>query len=157
MSYPLSYPSEGAGQRDIRDIKAWVDDNRGADFSVGALSHLLVTEAAVRGDIRALKPWILGHLYADLSIEALAERVAMVPRNFARLFVKEIGMTPAKFVEQARLEAARCKLEQTALPIETIAEHCGYGDPERMRRSFRRALRVSPQDYRLRFRSTVIN
>ncbi|MGH9896438.1 MAG: helix-turn-helix domain-containing protein [bacterium] len=49
--------------------------------------------------------------------------------NFARLFVQETGMTPAKFVEQARLEAARCTLEQTALPVEAIAERCGFGDP----------------------------
>jgi transcriptional regulator GlxA family with amidase domain len=54
--------------------------------------------------------------------------------NFARLFVQETGMTPAKFVEQARLEAARCTLEQTALPVEAIDERCGFGDPKRMRR-----------------------
>jgi AraC-like DNA-binding protein len=52
-------------------------------------------------------------------------------------------MTPAKFVEGARLEAARCALEQTALPVEAIVERCGFGDPRRMRRSFRRLLRVS--------------
>ena len=60
-------------------------------------------------------------------------------------------MTPAKFVEQARVEAARCKLEQASLPIETIAEICGFGTAERMRRSFQRLLNVTPQDYRARF------
>ncbi len=63
--------------------------------------------------------------------------------NFARLFVQETGMKPVKFVEGARLEAARCTLEQTALPVEAIDERCGFGDPKRMRRSFRRLLRVS--------------
>ncbi|MFH0343440.1 MAG: GlxA family transcriptional regulator [Chromatiales bacterium] len=120
-------------------------------------STYLRAEVGGRHDIRELKAWILGHPQADLSIEALAERMVMSPRNFARMFVKEIGMTPAKFVEQARLEAARCKLEQTALPIEAIAERCGFGEPERMRRSFRRMLRVSPQDYRARFKSTVLH
>ena len=72
-----------------------------------------------RPDMRGLQAWILAHPHADLSIEALAERVAMSPRNFARLFVTETGMTPAKFVEQARIEAART-LEQTALPVEAI-------------------------------------
>jgi transcriptional regulator GlxA family with amidase domain len=106
--------------------------------------------------MRGLQTWILAHPYADLSNEALAERVAMSPRNFARLFVQETGMTPAKFVEHSRLEAARCTLEQTALPIEAIALRCGFGDPERMRRSFQRSLSVSPHDYRARFKSTVL-
>ncbi len=120
-------------------------------------STYLTTEAVNRHDIRELQAWILDHSGADLSIEALSERVAMSPRNFARIFVKETGMTPAKSVEQARLEAARCKLEQTALPIDTVAAHCGFGNTERMRRSFQRMLRVSPQDYRARFRSTVLH
>jgi transcriptional regulator GlxA family with amidase domain len=107
--------------------------------------------------MRGLQIWILAHPDFDLSIEALSERMAMSPRNFARVFMTEAGMTPAKFVEEARIEAARCKLEQTGLPIEAIAKCCGFGDPERMRRSFRRVLRVSPQDYRARFKSTVLH
>ncbi|MCL2385163.1 MAG: helix-turn-helix domain-containing protein [Alphaproteobacteria bacterium] len=62
----------------------------------------------------------------------------MSPRNFARLFLSETGRTPAKFVEHARVEAARCQLEQTDSPIKTIAEACGFGTAERMRRSFQR-------------------
>jgi transcriptional regulator GlxA family with amidase domain len=79
----------------------------------------------------------------------------MSPRNFARLFVSETGMTPAKFVEHARVEAARCQLEQTDVLMETIAASCGFGTPERMRRSFQRVLRVSPKDYRARFYSAL--
>jgi transcriptional regulator GlxA family with amidase domain len=59
----------------------------------------------------------------------------MSPRNFARLFRSGTGMTPGKFVEQARVEAARCKLEQSDI-LETIAASCGFGTPERMRRPF---------------------
>jgi transcriptional regulator GlxA family with amidase domain len=66
-------------------------------------------------------------------------------------------MPPAKFVEQARLENARCKLLQAASPIDAIAEQCGFGNAERMRRSFQRMLQVSPQDYRSRFQSTAVN
>ncbi len=107
--------------------------------------------------MRELQTWILAHPEDDLSVEALAAQVAMSLRNFARLFVQETGMTPAMCVEHERLQAARCTLEQTALPIETIAERCGFGDPERMRRSFQRMLRVSPQNYRARFRSSLLN
>jgi transcriptional regulator GlxA family with amidase domain len=79
----------------------------------------------------------------------------MSPCNFARLFRSETGMTPGKFVEQARVEAARCKLEQSDILMETIAASCGFGTPERMRRSFQRLLHVSPQDYRARFHSAL--
>ncbi|MGI8568002.1 MAG: helix-turn-helix domain-containing protein [Methylocella sp.] len=51
----------------------------------------------------------------------------------------------------------RCKLEQTVVPVETIAEECGFGDAERMRRTFQRLFDVSPHDYRARFRSTLLN
>ena len=142
--------------RDSRWFQTWVVDQPDADLSRQALSSVSV-EAYNRPYMRGLQAWILAHLDFDLSIDALSERMAMSPRNFARVFMTVAGMTPAKFVEQARIEAARCKLEQTALPIEAIAEHCGFGDRERMRRSFRRVLRVSPQDYRARFKSTVLH
>ena len=63
-------------------------------------------------------------------------------------------MTPGKFVELVRLEAARCQLEQTKLHVNVIATQCGFGNPEHLRRTFQRRLKVSPQDYRARFRST---
>lgn len=144
--------SEANIQRDRRRFETQILDQPDAV----ALSALPV-ETHSRPDMRGLQAWILAHPDADLSIEALSERVAMSPRNFARVFLAETGMTPAKFVEHARLEAARCTLEQTALPVEVIAKRCGFGDPERMRRSFRRVLRVSPQDYRERFRSTALH
>ncbi|MGH6811385.1 MAG: GlxA family transcriptional regulator [Methylocella sp.] len=108
-------------------------------------------------DIRELQRWILGHPGEDLGVEALADRMAMSPRNFARLFRSETGETPARFTERARSEAARCQLEQTVLPVETIAEECGFGNAERMRRAFQRLFAVSPHDYRARFRSTLLN
>lgn len=104
--------------------------------------------------IGELKSWILGNPGEDLSVERLAGQLAMSPRNFARRFHEEVGETPAKFVERARIEAARCRLEQTAQPVEVIAQACGFGTAERMRRSFHRQLNVSPHEYRERFQST---
>jgi len=109
-----------------------------------------------RADINALLPWILGHPGEDLSVAVLADRMAMSPRNFARLFSTAVGETPARFVDRARADAARCKLEQTALPVATIAEECGFGNAERMRRTFQRLFEVSPHDYRTRFRSPAL-
>jgi transcriptional regulator GlxA family with amidase domain len=120
-------------------------------------SSFLMAGAKSRPDIRELQGWILGHPEVDLSVPALADRMAMSPRNFARLFRCESGQTPAEFVERARADAARYKLEQTLLPIETIANECGFGNAERMRRTFQRLFDTSPVDYRARFRSTLLN
>jgi len=119
-------------------------------------SAFLMAEAKNQPDIRELQGWILGHPGEDLSVPALADRMGMSPRNFARLFRSETGETPARFTERARSEAARCKLEQTVVPVETIAEQCGFGNAERMRRTFQRLFDISPQDYRARFRSTLL-
>jgi transcriptional regulator GlxA family with amidase domain len=116
----------------------------------------LVAEAKSQPDIRVLQAWIMEHPGDDLSVKALAGRMAMSPRNFARLFHSATGETPALFAERARADAARCKLEQSASPVETIAEQCGFGNAERMRRTFQRLFEVSPHDYRARFRSTLL-
>ena len=114
-------------------------------------SFFLTTEARGRMDLRRLQAWIAEHPAEDLQVEALAERMAMSPRNFARVFVNETGMTPAKFVEAARINAARRQLEDTRWPIDRVAERSGFGNPERMRRAFLRELGVNPHDYRARF------
>lgn len=119
-------------------------------------AYVQFREERSRPDIQELQTWILGHPAEDLSVQALADRVGMSTRNFARLFHSETGDTPAQFAERARADAARIKLEQTTLPVETIAQECGFGNAERMRRTFQRLFDVGPQDYRARFRSTLL-
>ena len=114
-------------------------------------SNYLTAEAAHRPDFRELQTWIMAHPAEDLRVEVLASRVCMSPRNFARLFLAETGMTPAKYVEMARIDAARHYLQTSNLSIEMIAEKSGFFDPERMRRSFIRQLGVNPKNYRDRF------
>jgi len=114
-------------------------------------SNYLTAEAAHRPDLRELQTWIMAHPAEDLRVEVLASRVCMSPRNFARLFLAETGMTPAKYVEMARIDAARHYLQTSNLSIEMIAEKSGFFDPERMRRSFIRQLGVNPKNYRDRF------
>ncbi len=118
-------------------------------------SQHLEAQAAEPAPIRDLQAWVLENLDRDLSVEVLAERAAMSPRNFARIFAKETGTTPAKFVERARIEAARRALEESAEPLPAIAERCGFGHAETMRRVFQRHLKVAPQDYRQRFRAVT--
>ncbi|MDR3623364.1 MAG: GlxA family transcriptional regulator [Paludisphaera borealis] len=115
-------------------------------------SPLLEMQAADRRPLRDLQAWIVDHLAEDLSVEALAGRAHMSARNFARAFHKEVGSTPARFVERLRVDAVRRRLEETDAGLERIARECGFGGPDSMRRSFLRVLRVAPGDYRDRFR-----
>ena len=118
-------------------------------------SAQLAAQAADREPLRDLQAWIADHPDADLSVPALARRVAMSPRNFARVFARQVGMTPARFVEAARVEAARRRLEESAHGVDAIAATCGFGTSESMRRAFLRTVRVPPSAYRSRFAATL--
>jgi transcriptional regulator GlxA family with amidase domain len=113
-------------------------------------SHLAAQTKPV-GILKDLPAWILDNLSDNLSVEQLAGRAAMSPRNFARVFTREMGMTPAKFVERARVDAARRWMEDGGLSLEDVAGRVGFSSAEHMRRTFRRHVRVVPHDYRKRF------
>jgi transcriptional regulator GlxA family with amidase domain len=114
-------------------------------------SAQLAAQAAEREPLQELQAWIPDHLDGDLSVPALAQRARMSERNFARAFRREVGMTPAAYVETARVERARIALESGPESVELIAWRTGFGTVETMRRAFRRRLGVSPGDYRNRF------
>nr|WP_042194092.1 GlxA family transcriptional regulator [Kibdelosporangium sp. MJ126-NF4]CEL21081.1 Transcriptional regulator, AraC family [Kibdelosporangium sp. MJ126-NF4] len=111
----------------------------------------LTLQSAERQPLRDVQQWIVEHPGAKLSVDALAERANLSPRQFARVFTAETGMTPGRYVDRIRLEAARRLLEDTAAGINKVAKDCGYGTSETMRRAFIRALGVSPAEYRRRF------
>jgi len=98
-----------------------------------------------------LTEWVLQNLDEDLSIDRLAEQMNMSPRNFTRLFKKEMEMTPGKFIEKLRLKHARILLENETSSLKEIAGQCGFSSEEQMRRAFHRELCVTPQEYRTRF------
>ena len=91
------------------------------------------------------------NLDADLSVAALAAEAAMSERSFARHYKAACGMTPAQAVERLRVEAARRMLCETTWPVKRIANRCGFGSEETMRRSFLRLLAINPQTCRQRF------
>jgi transcriptional regulator GlxA family with amidase domain len=101
----------------------------------------------------ALHEWISGHLAEVISLPVLARQAGMSERSFSRRYAQATGMTPGRAVERLRLEAARRLLLETRLPVKRIAQRCGFGSEETMRRSFIRLLAVAPQDYRARFSS----
>jgi transcriptional regulator GlxA family with amidase domain len=97
------------------------------------------------GRFEQLVAWVKDNLHRPLTIEQMADEAAMSPRNFSRAFLREIGITPAKAVEQLRLEAARDAVEGGFGSFDEIARKVGFGDPGRMRRAFLRALGQPPQ------------
>jgi transcriptional regulator GlxA family with amidase domain len=114
-------------------------------------SKLPAPEASSESPIRAVQVWILEHLKEDLRVERLARRSAMSPRNFARVFTDEVGTTPARYVEELRLEAAKRRLENSNGSIERIAADCGFGSAVNLRRVFQRQLGIAPREYAERF------
>jgi transcriptional regulator GlxA family with amidase domain len=103
-----------------------------------------------------LQDWLIEHLNEEHTVESLAERASMSPRNFARVFLRESGITPAKFIEKLRLETARRRLEETSLTIDEISGECGLGGADTMRRLFLRHLKTTPSDYRRSFQTAIL-
>ena len=99
----------------------------------------------------ALHNWINSHLADDLSLSVLADQAGMSERSFSRHYAEATRQTPARAVERLRVEAARRLLSESRTPVKRIAQRCGFGSEETMRRSFLRLLAVTPQDYRSRF------
>ncbi|MBM9435716.1 DJ-1/PfpI family protein [Streptomyces bryophytorum] len=121
--------------------------------SQAQFSTQLAAQVAQRHPLREVQRWITEHPDADLSVAALAERAALSPRQFARAFRAEVGVTPGQYVDRTRLEAARRLLEDTGSGVAEIARAAGYGTAEAMRRAFVRTLSVPPAEYRRRFHS----
>jgi len=84
------------------------------------------------------------HLRDPLSVAELARLSCMSPRNFSRVFTDEVGVAPAKAIERLRVDTARADLESGNASIQQVATACGFGNPERMRRSFLRVLGAPP-------------
>jgi transcriptional regulator GlxA family with amidase domain len=143
---------------------AWVEEDCGAALAHEAarelvlflrrpggqpqLSVSLASQASEMTSIRELQVWIAENLGRRLSVDDLAERMAMSVRNFERVFTREVGTTPSQYVLQARVEAARRRLERTELGLKQVAKAVGFGGVDGMRRAFVRLLGISPRRYR---------
>lgn len=118
-------------------------------------SNVLMHQSVDYEPIKVIQDWIIDHLDEELSVEMLAEKALMSPRNFARVFLRETGITPAKYIEKVRLETARRRLEETRLTIDEISNECGVGSAEGLRRLFLRHMRTTPSDYRKNFSTSL--
>ncbi|HYD26241.1 GlxA family transcriptional regulator [Brevundimonas sp.] len=142
---------------------ALIEDDHGPDLARRVAQQLVVHQRRPGGQSQfsafvelggrtgrfsGLIDWMRAHLAEPLPVERLAGEAAMSPRNFARAFTAETGITPAKAVERLRLETARTAVEAGRAPLDRIAEATGFGDPGRMRRAFLRAFGHPPQALR---------
>jgi transcriptional regulator GlxA family with amidase domain len=116
----------------------------GGQSQFSSLLSMQVSE----GRFDAMLDHMRRHLTERLSVDELAAQACMSPRHFAREFRSKTGVTPAKAVERLRVEAARTALENGAGSVQKVAIECGFGDVERMRRSFMRLLGVPPSSLR---------
>ncbi|WP_019930097.1 GlxA family transcriptional regulator [Nocardia sp. BMG111209] len=114
-------------------------------------SAQLRTQPARTPAIRAVQQWLPEHLGEDLSVAVLARRAGLSERHFARAFRAETGCTPAAFVENLRVEAARRLLESTELTVGAVARAVGYRHGETLHRVFARRLATTPERYRQHF------
>ena len=113
-------------------------------------THLAAQES-VSPTLGDLLSYIADHPAAELSVAALAERANMSERSFQRLFTREVGVSPGRYVERTRIDAARRLLEQIDDGVAGIAAECGFANVETFHRSFKRQVGVTPNEYRRRF------
>jgi transcriptional regulator GlxA family with amidase domain len=144
-----------------------VRTHHGSEIATGAARHMVVYMQRAGGQgqfsthlaaqrsshptVADLMAYVADHPDADLSIAALAARARMSERSFQRLFAAETGMSPGRFVERSRIDAARMMLEQTEDGLASITARCGFGRQETFLRAFRRVVGVSPTEYRRGF------
>jgi transcriptional regulator GlxA family with amidase domain len=111
----------------------------------------LNVQTAATPKLRGLIADISANPSGDLSLPELAKRAGMSERTFSRVFLKDTGVTPAAFVEMARIDRAKALLETSDWPLARIAERAGFGSLDGLHRAFAKRLRATPGEYRQRF------
>ena len=124
--------------------------------SQAQFSARMSAEPLPRSSLRRLLDDIADDPAADHGLTALSARAGFSERHLTRLFTRELGMTPARYVETVRIEAARTLLENADAPIGVIAQRSGLKSAETLRRLFNRELGVSPHAYRQRVQITGV-
>jgi len=149
---------------------AMVEEDWGTDVSLAIAQELVLylkrsggqsqisrfLQAQLEGSTRfpGLRQWILDNMASDLSVDALANRAGMSKRNFARHFVQEYGVPPARYVEKIRVHTAKVQLEESVLSLGEIAELVGLSNADVLTKAFRRAYGAPPSVYRSIYRQS---
>ena len=104
-----------------------------------------------RSGLQEVQRWIAANPALDHGVPTLANRMGLSPRHFARLFTQEVGTSPAAWVEEARVAAARSLLESGEVAPKQVASQCGFANADTLRRAFARLVGVTPAEYRKRY------
>jgi len=112
------------------------------------LSVSLAAQAKEMKSIQELQVWIADNLQRQLSVPILAKRAAMSKRNFERVFTREVGESPGRYVAKMRVESAQRMLERTGMGLEEIADASGFASADVMRRAFKRITGRTPIERR---------
>ena len=116
--------------------------------SQSQFSDLLQQQESVKKPIHELQVWMNSNLRETLTVRKLSERAFMSQRNFARVFLGEIGLTPAKYVENIRIETSKKLLDDSRESIDRIAVQCGFKSVDMMRKIYLKKLKITPSEYR---------
>jgi AraC family transcriptional activator FtrA len=108
--------------------------------------------AVLTDSLGELLDWAADHLAEPLSVDDLAARINVSPRTLARRFAEQLGMAPGQWILAQRIARTRALLEETDLPIETIADRVGLSSATNLRRRFATAVRTTPSAYRRAFK-----
>jgi transcriptional regulator GlxA family with amidase domain len=151
MDLALAMVEEDLGADVARKVARWLVLFVQRPGGQAQFSAQLGHQRPDREPFRELEGWIADHVDDDLSVPVLAARVGLSTRNFARMFRRQLGVTPAAYVEGLRIEAAKRLLETTSRGVADVARACGFGTVETMHRTFKRTVRVTPGEYRRHF------
>lgn len=119
-------------------------------------SSVLTHQNTDHQPVQKICDWIMEHLHETMTVDDLASIISMSSRNFARIFVRETGITPAKYIDKLRIETACRYLVDTRLSLKEIAALCGLGSPDNMRKIFFKYIKISPAEYRRNFRTALL-
>jgi transcriptional regulator GlxA family with amidase domain len=144
-----------------------VEEDLGRDIALKVASHLVMffkrpggqaqfsrreaPAALNRSTLQELQRWVAAHPAEPHDVPSLAARIGVSPRHLSRLFRDEVGVTPASWVEAARVCAARLLLEEGNLAPKQVAAECGFASIDTFRRAFMRVVGVTPADYRKQY------
>lgn len=147
----LSIVAQDHGRKvalDVAKVLLVIMKRQGDQAQFSPLVAALATQETPMGKVQN---FILEHLEEELSVERLATQAAMSARHFARVFAREVGMTPMEYIQNARIDRARNLLESTDLPLKTVAYRSGFGSVRHMRFLFGERLGRTPTQYREQF------
>jgi len=150
----LALVEEDHGPEVARTVARWLVVFLQRPGGQSQFSERLEAPVPPGSPLRPLVDRIVADPAGDHRVNVLAEEAGLSERQLSRVFARQAKTTPARFVERVRVEAARDLLEAGALPVEAVAERCGFGSAETMRRAFLRVLGVGPGEYRARFASS---